>query len=300
MKEMNSIYKKRIEWVIEHINNHLGESLALDDLARVACFSPYHFHRIFVAITGETVHNFTNRLRVEKAARLLKYSQQSILSVALDAGFSSSATFSRSFKNYFGITPKEFRKRGDLVNSKICKDLYPINQHLAPVDPRHLESVFPIEIKKLSKRRVAYIRVVNSFQEGVVLDAYQQMITWATELGIYNSQTIFGMSLDDLTVTPKDKYRYEVCLTIPDSLKVDHDVISVMHIPQCRYATTVVSGDINQVATAYDYLYNHWLVNSSYEPEHQHTLEVFLDKFNVCSWNHFELELCLPIKPLLD
>jgi DNA gyrase inhibitor GyrI len=89
-------------------------------------------------------------------------------------------------------------------------------------------------------------------------------------------------------------------MTIPDDLEVQHDVISVMKIPKCKYATVMVSGNINKVTTAYDYLYNHWLINSSYEPEHQHTMEIFMDKDKVLDWSHFDLELCLPIKSLLN
>lgn len=298
MNDQNTRYQERINWVIDYVNNNLNEPLSLDELAKIACFSSYHFHRIFMAITGETVNNFTNRLRVEKAARLLKFSKRSASYIALECGFSSPSTFSRSFKQYFGSTPNEYRKKGTIENSKICKELFPINEHLAPSAIEELESRFPVTIKELPVRRIAFIRVVNSFQEGVVLKAYEQMINWAKEKEIYESETIFGMSLDDPIVTPKDKYRYEVCMTIPDHLKVNHTNISIMTLAKCKYATATVSGDMNVVATAFSYLFNTWLVNSSYEPAHLPTQEIFLDKNNICNWEHFDLELYVPIKPL--
>ncbi len=296
MEKLNINYRKRIERVTEYINNHLDQALSLNQLAQVACFSPYYFHRIFVALVGETVNNFTTRLRLEKSARLLKFSKTSILSIALETGFSTAATFSRSFKQYFGITPMEFRKKGKLENSKIGKELYPVSQYLAPMNLIENKPAIQVKVKILPRRRVAFIRVVNSFQEGVVLQAYEQMINWAKENGIYESETIFGMSLDDVTITPKEKYRYKVCLTIPEELKVDHESISTMYLPKCKYATTLVSGDITLVTYAFNFLYNQWLITSSYEPEHEHTIEIFQDKANVCNWSHFELELCIPIK----
>ena len=75
--------------------------------------------------------------------------------------------------------------------------------------------------------------------------------------------------------------------------------IKLMQLPNCKYATTKVSGDIRWVATAISYMWNDWLINSLYEPEHQYGLEHFLDKENVCNWNHFDLELCIPIKSLI-
>ena len=58
-----SIYEERINRVTNYVNDRLTESLPLDELAQVAGFSSYHFHRIFTAITGETVNGFSNRLR---------------------------------------------------------------------------------------------------------------------------------------------------------------------------------------------------------------------------------------------
>jgi AraC family transcriptional regulator len=298
LERLNETYRHRIERVVEHINNNLNESLSLHQLAEIACFSPYHFHRIFVAVTGETVHSFTQRQRVEKAARLLKFSEQSVLHISLDVGFSSSATFSRSFKQYFGLSPSEFRKKGNLENSKIGKQLFPISQYLVPMALGENKNDFHVELLEFPERRIAYIRVTDSFREGVVLKAYEQLIGWAKEQGIYESESIFGMSLDDITITPKNKYRYEVCLTIPETLQVNQQHISTMTLPKCQYATTVVSGNINQVTTAFNYLYNQWLISSSYEPEHQHALELFLDKANVCNWEHFDLKLCVPVKSL--
>jgi predicted transcriptional regulator YdeE len=74
--------------------------------------------------------------------------------------------------------------------------------------------------------------------------------------------------------------------------------MSKLKMPAMRYAAIKVSGDIHKVATAWDYLYRDWLVNSVHEPEHAAALEVFLDKENAMDWSHFELELCLSVRKL--
>lgn len=61
-------YKARILRVLTHIHEHLDEELDLEELARVACFSSFHFHRIFAAMTGETIADHVRRLRLERAA----------------------------------------------------------------------------------------------------------------------------------------------------------------------------------------------------------------------------------------
>ena len=95
MSNASHEYTRRIDRVIDYLRDHLDKPLKLEDLAKVACLSQYHFHRVFGAMTGETLNDFTNRLRLEKAARLLKRTRQSATEIALECGFSSSATFSR-------------------------------------------------------------------------------------------------------------------------------------------------------------------------------------------------------------
>ena len=72
-------YEARVNRVIDHIRGHLADELSLSRLARVAAFSPFHFHRVFRAITGETLFGFIHRLRIEKAAgALLNHPDQSV------------------------------------------------------------------------------------------------------------------------------------------------------------------------------------------------------------------------------
>lgn len=301
MINAKQIYSTRINAVIDYISENLDKSFSLEELAAIAHFSPYHFHRIFVAVIGESVHFYTNRARLEKAARLLKFTANSISEIAYDCGFSSPSTFSRSFKQYFDTAPSSFRKEGDIKNRKICKELFPIEEYLVPMTLEEKRSNFPIQVKKLPKRRIAYIRVLDSYREGVVIKAFERLITWAQHKSLYQQAQFFGMSLDDPLVTPQEKYRYEVCMTIPQEFELDTvGEIKTMVLPECHYATTIVSGTLNKVATAISYMFNDWLINSAYEPEHQYGLELFLDKANVCNWEYFDLELCIPVKKLTN
>src|SRR6185295_12090368 len=96
--------------VIDHIRGHLADELSLSRLARVAAFSPFHFHRVFRAITGETVFGFIQRLRIEKAAAALRdHPDHMVLAIALDHGFASAATFARAFRARFGMSATAWR-----------------------------------------------------------------------------------------------------------------------------------------------------------------------------------------------
>ncbi len=263
----------------------------------MACFSEFHFHRIFSAIAGETVNGFANRLRLEKAARLLRYSDQNLTDIAFACGFSSSATFSRAFRSGYDTSPSQFRKSGEIKKSKICKELFRGQEYLLPMSAEEKRAAFPVRLIDVPERQVAYIRVTNAFEMDRVIAAFKTMIEWAKSQDIFSQGVLFGMSVDDPHVTPKHLYRYEVCLPSSSPFKCMKGM-SKLKMPAMRYAVTRVSGDIRKVTTATDFLFRGWLIHSDYEPEHAPGLEVFLDKEKATDWSHFELELCIPVRKL--
>ncbi|MBI3550713.1 MAG: GyrI-like domain-containing protein [Elusimicrobia bacterium] len=265
----------------------------------MACFSEFHFHRIFGAVTGETLKSFTNRLRLEKAARLLRFTDESVTEIALDCGFTSSAAFSRAFRSGYDTTPSHFRKSGVIKKSKIRKELGSGQEYVIPMSEAAKRAAFPVRIIDLPERRVAYIRVTDAFDWDKVLGAFKTMIEWAKPQGIFSQGTLFGMSIDDPDVTPRHLYRYEVCFASRAPFEC-MDGMSEMKLPAMRYAVTKVCGDIRKVATAWDYLYRIWLINSDFEPVHAPALEIFSDKEKATDWSHFELELCLPVQRLAE
>lgn len=297
MSNANHEYARRIDRVIDYLSDHLNQPLKLEELAKVACFSEFHFHRVFRAMTGETVNDFTNRLRLEKAARLLKRTRQSATTIALECGFSSSAAFSRSFNHAFNTSPTQYRKSGKLKNSKICKELFPKKEYLLPMTLEEKRAAFPVEIKKFPAWDAAYIRVSNAYEEGVVLEAFARMIGWLKSENIYDKGTLFGMAIDDPEVTPKHLYRYEVCFASDVPFKCP-DGISRMKIPSRTYGVTRVSGDIRWVATAWDYLLQTWLINSDYEPDNAPGFEILLNKEKALDWSHFDLDLAFPVQKM--
>jgi len=283
--------------VIDHLRANLDRQVKLKELAKVACFSEFHFHRIFGAVAGETVNQFTIRLRLEKAARLLRFSRQRLTDIALECGFSSSATFSRAFRSGYDTSPSQFRKTGRIRKRKIRKAIYTGQEYVLPMSAAEKKAAFPVSFVDLPERQVAYIRVINAIEMDRVLAACKRMIAWAKSQAIFSRGVLFGMTVDDPDVTPKHLYRYEVCLA-SDSPFECREGMSKLIMPAMRYAVTRVSGDIRWVATAWDYLIRSWLINSAYEPEHAPALEIFLDKEKATDWSHFELELCLPIRKL--
>lgn len=102
-------YQKCVNAVVDYINLHLGEEIDLKSLARISHFSPFYFHRIMKAFLGEPIGTFIVRTRTEAAARLLRYSSTSISDIAYRIGYASPSSFSKIFKQMYGISPTEYR-----------------------------------------------------------------------------------------------------------------------------------------------------------------------------------------------
>lgn len=103
MKQAVSTYHKRLEKVLRHIEANLHEPPSLEKLSKVACLSPFHFHRIFTAMVGETVAAYVRRLVLQRAAYYLSYNREtpSITELALNSGYESADAFSRAFRSFF-------------------------------------------------------------------------------------------------------------------------------------------------------------------------------------------------------
>ena len=104
-------YEERMLRVLVHIQEHVDEDLSLAALARVAHFSPYHFHRIFRGMVGESVKTHIRRLRLERAALHLKTTRRPVTRLAFEAGYETHESFTRAFRDMFGVAPSVYRRR---------------------------------------------------------------------------------------------------------------------------------------------------------------------------------------------
>lgn len=93
----------------DYILSSMCEPIRLDDMAREACLSPYHFHRTFSQVFHETPHRYLTRQRLERARHLLRRTDRSVTEVCFECGFESLGSFSSLFRRRFGMSPRAFR-----------------------------------------------------------------------------------------------------------------------------------------------------------------------------------------------
>src|SRR5215471_3560234 len=102
-------YQSRILKVLVHIQKSLDSPVSLEELAAIASFSPFHFHRVFRGMVGESVKEHVRRLRLERAAHRLRFTGKPVTELAFEAGYETHESFTRAFHTMFGESPTEFR-----------------------------------------------------------------------------------------------------------------------------------------------------------------------------------------------
>ena len=304
-------YISRINKVMDYVDKHIDQTLNLDVLAGIANFSPYHFHRIFTVLTGETPGNFVQRLRVEKAARLLLNDRRmSISEIAYACGFGSVSLFSRSFRAFFDTTAKEYRQRekpvfekdgfkysknGQLF-SKNMKQAFDFDTHLCTVELNYLIYMnTKVEIKEMPEMQVVYVRHTGQYNQ--IMKAYEKVLKWAGARDLLNfpeTKTV-TVYLDDPSVTVVEKVRQNACVTVTGDVKVDGE-IGKATIPAGKHAVGRFQIDINGFEKAWNTVWL-WLTENGYQP-YGNPYELYHNSPEDDAQGKFDLDICIPVKPV--
>jgi AraC family transcriptional regulator len=328
-------YRARINRVMDFIQQHIGETLTVSNLAGVACFSPYHFHRIFSAFTGETLNGFIQRLRIEKAASLLVYNPgKSITEIALDVGFGGSASFARVFKSYFGMSASQWRNggyrdfsRNRKPDSKIGKTKSSIRKETGTfslyIDVRKTDGAFSSEsndnfhrgrkitmsiaknavvtVEQLPEMTVAYVRHTGPYKGDAELfgQLYGKLMQWAGPRGLLEQKEVSCMSVyhDDPEVTDENRLRVSACLTVPADTPVSGEV-GKMKIDGGSYAVARFELAEDEFQEAWNYVYGEWLPESGYQPDDRPCFERCCNDPATHPEKKHIIDICVPVKPI--
>jgi len=293
-------YIDRINRVFDYIDLNIDKKINLDTLAEVACFSKYHFHRIFYSFTDESLYSYINRLRVERAAALLLTQKRTITSIAFSCGFNDSATFSRAFRKHFRISPSAWIKK---KNSKIDQE-YKINT--AYIYSRDLikESITKaavIEEKTLQAMTVVYIRYTGSYARNNSLfhSLHKMLMDWGQERKLLNYPATKDVIIyhDPIGITDENRLRISVGITVSDDVLVSGE-IGKLTIPNGRYIICRFELKNDEYGQAWTHVYRKIIPQRGLQPRDSYCFEMYpCDCYNKES-KTTTVDICIPIKQL--
>lgn len=290
-------YTERMLKVLVHIQQHLDEALSLDDLAAVAHFSPYHFHRIFQGMVGESLMAHVRRLRLERAATRLKHSDQPVTHIAFEAGYETHEAFTRAFRAMFGESPTGFRE----VHQSLPMPHVPSGVHYAPDgEPASFTAhmggpTVEAKVEKIDEMKVAFIRHVGPYHE--VGPTWAKLCKWAGPRRLMGwMPKLLGLCHDDPDVTPPDKIRYDACLVIKEDIEPEGE-IGVQAIAGGDYAVAIHRGPYEKLSETYAALCGQWIPAQGREIRSAPCFEVYKNSPETTKPEKLVTEVHVPLEP---
>lgn len=234
---------ERLLPVLVHIQANLDQDLSLEALANRVRLSHFHFHRLFHSAVGETLKQYTQRLRLERAANRLVITDAAILDVALDAGFQSHETFSRQFKRRFRVTPRDYRQwaRGEIKRRSVSTP---------PLDELYSEfELSKTVVTRLAQLHVAFIRHVGPY-ESVTDTLWHRLADWARSKCLPHDLIFLGIAHDAPGVTPPEQLRFDAAVVVPEPFSPE-GVVGHQVLASAEFALTTHVGHYRTLPKAY-------------------------------------------------
>lgn len=292
-------YWKRIFALQDYIESHPDENYNAEQLAKISGLSKYHFHRIFKALTNESIFQYVTRIKMEWAlGLLLNRLDLSITDVAYKLGFSDSSVFSRAFKKYFDMSPKDIRNQ----NSNNCNENFIIPKYNETVDEK--QSAIQGEVKIVTTPNIAviYKRITGSYDELDLNNPLGELFQYGMENDLFDKDSSAPLTIyhSHPDLTNPNNQRTSSCIIVKQNIKhVDNEKIGLMEIPSGLYGVIHFEIFQNEYPEAWDFVYGQWLLSSGYLPRNSFPFEVYLNNPLEHPLNKHIVDIYIPIEPLI-
>jgi AraC family transcriptional regulator len=276
----------RMEESISYIEQHLISFLNLPDIAQYVYLSPYHFHRMFQVITGESVKTYIRKRRLSLAADDLLHTQSRILDIAIYYGYSSHEAFTRSFKQVTEKTPDQYRTEG------VAQFVYP---RLSIRDNQVFQQDMANWIQEPQVVSYSSFYVIGPVVTGLNLAD-------STDFSL-NQQKIFSLweKIDDAKRSAKKQwgilfptggmsYEYMAGSTWSDKQERKKDDWFIRKISKNDYIQVLHQGSFHQIPSIFRYLIGFWLPQSEYDLAFAPELELYHQR-----GKQVDMEILIPV-----
>ncbi len=274
-------YEDRLRRVLRYIHDNPDGDLSLDALADVAALSRFHWHRIFHAMTGETLAEAVRRVRAHRASFWLAHGNDPVNRIAQRAGYDNEQSFIRAFRDVFGVTPAAFRASG-------VPGAAPLILKIGD------GTMYDVTLTTQPHRRLVgldhhgpWTEIGRSFEQVSAVFASQEM--WPHARGMA------AVYYDDPTSMEPSSLRSFAGIVVEDDVTVPSD-LREEHVPEHRCAVLRLKGPYSGLQAAYDYLYGTWFAQQGEEPADAAPYELYQNTPMDTAPADLITDICAPLK----
>lgn len=275
-------YRAQLARVTAHIHDRLAEPLDLNQLALVADLSPFHWHRIYHALLGETVAATVRRVRLHRASGYLAQTPLTVTDIARRCGYPNAQSFTRAFRHFFGQSPQAWREtRTDALPWQAAAAQSP---GCWPVDIRQVPAV---ELAGVDHRG-SYMRIGKAFETAQIHIAAQ---------GLMRADTRWlAQYLDDPFAYPEAQLNSRAGLSIPAGTAIATP-LQRFTVGGTPCAVLRYRGPYPNMRDAYQWLYGTWLIASGHALADQPVFEEYLNSPRDTAPAELLTDIFLPLDP---
>ncbi|MEN7551088.1 AraC family transcriptional regulator [Rapidithrix thailandica] len=268
----NQTQLDRFKAVTDFLRDRFKDDITAKDVEEIAYYSYRNINRIFRALQHETIGQYIKRLKLEKAAEYLKYSDAAISDIALDIGYSDIAAFSKAFKNQFQCSPLAFREVQHLKLE--------ITQKASGTATLFQTPELPFEIEELPVLEVLYLEYQGAYENlKGIQDTWNQLIAYAHQQGLLTADTLYlAEILDDDEITDSLNCRLNTAIVLEKPLSFPLEgFFKTKPIESQKYVKFVHKGSHETCMDTYDSIYAQWMVHVQKEFADKPILEFYVN-----------------------
>ncbi|MBL3658450.1 AraC family transcriptional regulator [Fulvivirga sediminis] len=300
MKQNDQInqHLSRLAKALQFIDDHLSETLTLDEMAAQVCYSPFHFHRIFKALTQEPFLAYVKRRRMEKAAALLMRSHTSITGIAYEVGFADNAAFSKAFKKHYGVSPSQFREASPdryakMDHSKIGQEPLSFEAYLYRMEEQLKWFINAADIRLLDREKelLAYVSHIGDCNN--IGDSFSKLLSWADKRNVldFPSTKLMLIYHDSLKITPEENARFSAAITLNEEIEQEGEVLK-MDFEGGKCVAAKVELVVDELEKVWTSMFM-WLNANEYQVAERPCFEIYHSNWQEHPERKCLLELCV-------
>ncbi|TPN83358.1 AraC family transcriptional regulator [Aquimarina algicola] len=286
----NPTHLDRYKKLLSLLDKRFKEEITVQEIEDTVFYSYRNINRIFLALHQETIGHYQKRLRLEKAAEYLKFSNQPIADIALDIGYNEISSFSKAFKKHFNCSPTIFRNSHEFKQSII-------QESIKEIDINTIDTP-SFTIEKLPDLRVLYLTYYGNYDNiKAIENTWEQLSIYALKKKILHERTVFlGEILDDEEITDSINCRYNAAILLDDNVNIEtKGLFNIKVIKEQKYAKFIHKGSHESSYDTYHKIYTHWLTKIQLELADQPTIEFYINDESDTPKDELITEIYIPI-----